>query len=132
MSKLFRQVLSILAMKQIRSTAYHSQSQGALERFHQTLKNMLRFYCTENEKDSDEGIPYVLFAARDAVQTSLGFTHFQLVFGHTPKGPLKLIKGTWLENHNNENLLGYVARIKEKLWKANDLARYHLESSQRK
>ena len=72
-----------LGIKQLKSTAYHLESQGALERFHQTLKNMLRAYCANNDKDWDEGVHLVLFAAREAVQESLGFSPFQLVFGHT-------------------------------------------------
>ena len=45
MSKVFSQVLEVLAVKHNVSSAYHPQSQGALERFHQTLKTMLRAYC---------------------------------------------------------------------------------------
>lgn len=74
------------------SSAYHPESQGALERWHQTLKAMLRKYCLEAKVDWDEGIPFVLFAAREAVQESLGFSPSELVFGHTPRGPLKSMK----------------------------------------
>ncbi|MDA3074185.1 DDE-type integrase/transposase/recombinase, partial [Campylobacter sp. JMF_10 EL2] len=45
MSGLFQQVMHELGIKQYRSSAYHPESQGALERFHQTLKNMIRTYC---------------------------------------------------------------------------------------
>ena len=38
MSGLFQQVMDELGIKQYRSSAYHPESQGALERFHQTLK----------------------------------------------------------------------------------------------
>ena len=38
MSGIFQQVMHELEIKQYRSSAYHSESQGALERFHQTLK----------------------------------------------------------------------------------------------
>ena len=34
-----------------KSAAYHPQSQGAIECFHQTLKNMMRNYCSEFEQD---------------------------------------------------------------------------------
>ena len=51
MSCVFQQVMHELGIKQYRSSAYHPESQGALERFHQTLKNMLRSYCFDTEKD---------------------------------------------------------------------------------
>ena len=44
---------------------------------------MLQVYCAENDKDCDEGVHLVLFAAREAVQEALGFSPFQLLFGHT-------------------------------------------------
>ena len=50
MSGLFQQVVFQLGAKQIKSSAYHPESQGALERFHSTLKNMIRTYCLDNEK----------------------------------------------------------------------------------
>jgi len=74
------------------SSAFHPQSQGALERWHQTLKTMMKIYCFETEKDWDEGIHLLLFAARESVQESLRFSPFELVFGHTVRGPLKLLK----------------------------------------
>lgn len=45
MSCVFAQVLKLLRIKHNKASAYHPQSQGALERFHQTLKSLLRAYC---------------------------------------------------------------------------------------
>ena len=68
-----------LGIKQYRSSAYHPESQGALERFHQTLKTMIRSYCFDTEKGWDEGIHLLLFAVRESVQEFLGFSPFELV-----------------------------------------------------
>ena len=132
MSGLFQQVMHELGIRQYRSTAYHPESQGALERFHQTLKTMLKTYCYQYEKDWDEGVHLVLFAAREAVQESLGFSPFELVFGHTVRGPLKLLKEKWLTETSDLNLLDYVSDFKEKLYNACKLAQENLKSSQMK
>uniref|UniRef100_A0A8C6LK80 Gypsy retrotransposon integrase-like protein 1 n=1 Tax=Nothobranchius furzeri TaxID=105023 RepID=A0A8C6LK80_NOTFU len=95
-SKLFKQVTKTLGITHVMSSAYHPQSQGALERWHQTLKAMLTKYCLSKSKTWEEGLPFVLFAAREAVQDSLGFSPAQLVFGHTPRGPLKALKERFL------------------------------------
>ena len=79
MSGIFQQVLYELRINQYRSSAYHPESQGALERFHQTLKNMIRSYYFDTEKDWDKDIHLLLFAARESVQESLGFSPFELV-----------------------------------------------------
>ena len=42
---------------------------------------MLRAYCCEQERDWDEGVHLLLFTAREAVQNSLGFIPFELLFG---------------------------------------------------
>ncbi|CAB3995668.1 Retrovirus-related Pol poly [Paramuricea clavata] len=112
MSGLFQQVMQELGIKQFRSSAYHPESQGALERFHQTLKNMILMYCQDTERSWNEGIHLLLFAARDSVQESLGFTllySVELVFGHTVRGPLKLLKEKLLvDDDSSLNLLEYV------------------------
>ena len=89
---IFQKVMHELGIKQYRSSAYHPESQGALERFHQTLKNMIRSYCFDTEKDWDEGIHLLRFAVRESVQESLGFRPFELVFGHSVRGPLKIFE----------------------------------------
>ena len=52
---------------------------------------MIRSYCVDTEKDWDECIHLLLFAVRDSVTESLGLRPFELVFGHTVRGPLKLL-----------------------------------------
>ena len=45
MSGIFQQVMHELKIRQFSSSAYHPESQGALEWFHQTLKTMIKTYC---------------------------------------------------------------------------------------
>ena len=133
MSGIFKQVMQELNIQQYKSSAYHPEGQGALERFHQTLKNMIRTYCFDTEKNWDEGIPLLLFAVREPVQESLGFSPFELVFGHSVRGPLKLMKVKLLsEEPTSFNLLNYVSDFKLKLSKACELAQKNLKSSQKK
>ena len=133
MSGIFQQVMHELGIKQYRSSAYHPESQGALERFHQTLKNMIRSYCFDAEKDWDEGIHLLLFAVRESVQESLGFSPFELVFGHSVRGPLKLLKEKFLSNDETPlNLLQYVSDFRNRLFRACEVARSNLKTSQGK
>ena len=133
MSGIFQQVMHELGIKQYRSSAYHPESQGALERFHQTLKNMIRSYCFDTEKDWDEGIHLLLFAVRESVQESLGFSPFELVFGHSVRGPLKLLKEKFLSNDETPlNLLQYLSDFRNRLSRACEVARSNLKTSQGK
>ena len=122
-----------LGIKQYKSSAYHPESQGALERFYQTLKNLIRSYCFDTEKDWDEGIHLLLFAVRESVQESLGFSPFELVIGHTVHGPLKLLKEKFLSDYDSSlNLLQYVSDFKNRLSKACEAAQSNLKSAQSK
>ena len=106
---IFQQVMHELGMKQYKTSAYHPESQGALERFHQNLKNMIKSYSFDTEKDLDEGIHLLLFAVRESVQESLGFSPFEQVIEHTVRGPLKLLKENFLSDDDSSlNLLQYV------------------------
>lgn len=131
LSKLFSQVLKSLGISHNVSSAYHPESQGALERFHQTLKSMLRKYCFDSAKDWDEGIPLVLFAVRETVQESLGFSPAELVFGHTVRGPLKVLKENIMaiETSPKTNILDYVCKFRERLHTACSLAKKSTQDS---
>ena len=118
MSGIFHQFMYELGIQQYKSSAYNPESQGALERFPQTLKNMIRSYLFDTEKDWDEGIHLLLFAVRESVQESLRFCPFELVFGHSVHGPLKLLKEKFLSDDDSSlNLLQYVPNFKNRLSK---------------
>ena len=131
MSNIFKQVVTELGIKHYTSSAYHPESQGALERFHQTLKNMMRTYCTENKKDWDEGIHLLLFASRESVQDSLGYSPFELIFGHTVRGPLKLLKEQFMSEDKPRDLLTYVCTFKDRLQNACEIANNNLKQTQK-
>lgn len=129
-SGLFKQVMATLGVRQYRSTAYHPESQGAVERFHQTLKTMCRSFVLETGKDWDEGIHLLLFAIRDSVQESLGFTPFQLVYGHEVRGPLKALKECFLDESAAMPLAAYVKRFRERMCIAQRVASENLQGAQ--
>lgn len=79
LSRVFKQVLGSLGIEHRVSSACHPESQGALERWHQTFKSVLRKYCLEVGSSWDEGVPFALFALREAVQESLGVSPNELV-----------------------------------------------------
>ena len=65
-SQLFNEVLNKFGVTRMRTTAYHPQTNGALERAHGTLKNCLR--CLINQfNDWEDRLPLALFAMRTAL-----------------------------------------------------------------
>ncbi|XP_037774377.1 uncharacterized protein LOC119570895 [Penaeus monodon] len=132
LSKAFQAAMRRMGIQHQVSSAYHPESQGALERFHQTLKNMVRIYCHETDEQWDEMVPLLLFAARECVQDTLGFSPFELVFGHEVRGPLKMLKERWLDNDDRSGILNHVMDFRLKLHRVCELARANLSEAQRR
>lgn len=51
LSQTLQQVYCLLGIKGIRTTPYHPQTDGLVERYNQTLKAMLRTFVAEDGKD---------------------------------------------------------------------------------
>jgi len=65
---------------------------------------------------------------RESVQVSLGFSPFELVFGHTPRGPLELLKEALLrEEDQPPSVLNHICHVHYKLQKANEFAQNNLK-----
>ena len=111
LSKTFKQALQTLGVSHAVSSAYHHGSQGALEHWHQTLKSMLKKYCFDTGHGWDEGVPFVLFAIRDAKQESLGFSPAELVFGHKMRGPLRKDQTQDIKNTNCSLISLFVLKL---------------------
>lgn len=131
-SHLFAQVLKQLNVKHHQASAYHAQSQGALERFYQSLKSLMRSYCTEMGNDWEEGMPWLLLAAREVCQESTDFSPNDLVFGHKVRGPVAVLRDEWLTEEPPSNLIDYVNGFRHRHYVAGELAKQNLGGSQTK
>ena len=81
-SKLLIELYKMLHIQPIRTTPYHPQTDGLVERFNQTLKMMLRKTAVKEGLDWDKMLPCILFAYREVPQASTGFSPFELLYGH--------------------------------------------------
>ncbi len=86
MSRLMADLCRLLRVKQLRTTVYHPQTDGLVERFNQTLKQMLRRVVAEDKHDWDLMLPYVLFWIREVPQASTGFTPSNSSLAGNPGG----------------------------------------------
>ena len=132
-SDLFKAVITELGITQTLSTAYHPQSQGALERCHQTLKSLLRKFCHEREdQEWDEALPYMLFAIRETPNESLGISPFEMLFGRKVRGPLRLVKDKLLNtsSHKLVTVTKYLDHLKSTLLEVRAFARNNLKHAQ--
>ena len=133
MSRLMGQVCKILGIKQIRTSVYHPQTDGLVERYNRTIKSILRKLVSDSGRDWATKLPLVLFAIRCHVQSSLGFSPFELLFGRQPRTLLDMAAEHWEEEEDeSKNLLEYATQLKDSVVSLWDKARAHLERTQGK
>ena len=88
----WRIFLKMFNIQHIRSTPYHPMSQGVIERFHSSLKKCLMRLCAEKTKHWDTFIGPCLYALRESVHSSTGFSPNECVFGRTLKSSGEILR----------------------------------------
>lgn len=132
LSKTLKQVYSLLGIKGLRTTAYHPQTDGLVERFNQTLKSMLKKFVAANGKDWDRWLPYLLFAYREVPQASTGFSPFELLYGRQVRGPLDVLKEVWEGpgTPKMQSILSHILKMRDKMEEMTELVQANMEHAQ--
>jgi hypothetical protein len=99
-SHMFKQFLQLLSIKEVHSSPYHAQSNGIVERFHGTLKPMLKKMVLGNPKQWHRQVAPLLFAIRELPNVSTGYSPFELLFGRRARGPIDFLADAWMECEN--------------------------------
>ena len=90
-SNLFKEMCKLLGIHKTRTTPYHPQSDGMVERFNRTLATMLTAYVDSNHRDWDDQLPYVMMAYRSSEHETTGMSPNILMLGREVSTPLDLM-----------------------------------------
>lgn len=115
----------MLGIRSIKTSAYHPQNDGIVERFNGTLKAGIRRFLGG---EWDKALPLLMFAYRETPHTATGFSPFELLFGRTPKGPLDILQRQLSrEDHTGgENVVAYVlTQLYDRMEKVSQVATTH-------
>ena len=85
-SHVMEDLAKIFRIKKYRSSAFHPQTSGSIERYHHTLTEYLKLYV-EEKTEWDEILPLAVFSYNSCRNESTGFSPFELLFGRKPRLP---------------------------------------------
>ena len=130
MSRVMKELLRLLQVKQLRTSVYHPQTDGLVERFNKTLKQMLKKAMDTDGKNWDQLLPHVLFAVQEVPQAS-GFSPFELLYGRRPRGILDLAKEAWESQPSpHRTTLDHVEQVRDRMAHVWPIVRDHLRRAQ--
>ena len=127
-SNLMAAVCKHLGIEQTRTSAYHPQGNGQVERFNRTLESMLAKVVSDHQTDWDYHLPQLLFAYRTAIHETTGFTPFHITFGRSPILPLEAMMGS-LPQQRNKDVPSFLAKLHNSLQTAYTTVRAHIASA---
>ncbi|KAK2579103.1 hypothetical protein KPH14_008502 [Odynerus spinipes] len=97
-SSLFEELSRLLGIRKTRTTALHPQSDGQVERQHQTILDYLSKYIQENQKDWDRWITLFLLSYRASTDETTGMTPTEMYIRQDLRQPLDLLRGNPVED----------------------------------
>ena len=130
LSEVLQETAVLLGLDQLPTSGGHPQTDGLLERFNRTLKQMLAKVVIKKGHDWDKQLAAVLLAYRAAPHSSTGMLPFYLLYGRDPQLPTALdfrvptSRHPTMETEYGQELVRGLKRVRE-------LARKTIQKSQR-
>ena len=109
-SELFRTLTSMLGITHLRTTPYHPQANGQIERTHRQLKAAIM--CHQNSRWT-EVLPIVLLGVRSSLKADLNATVAELIYGV----PLRLPGEFFVPSEDKRATPEFVTQLKQQMSK---------------
>ena len=97
------EICRLMGMHKSRTTAYHPQCDGQVERQNQTLQNILSSFVSQHKDDWDNWVSLAVYAYNTSCHASTGFSPYEMVFRRDARTPIELDLGLPLKNPCSES-----------------------------
>ena len=121
-SELISNFENLFKIKHIKTSTFHPQSNGSLERAHGVVKDLIKTAMEENHNDWDENLKLITMGYNTSVHEGTGYTPFELTFGRkanipsilatTPSLKYSELIDLWRERHET-----YIRKAKQRIEK---------------
>ena len=89
-SEVIADVCKIFQVDKTRTSPYHPQGNGQVERFNRVIADTISKYCAEKPHEWDLYLPHVVFVYNTTVHKTLGTTPFSMLFAREAQYPIDL------------------------------------------
>ena len=126
-----KDICQLLGIEKTRTTPYHPQSDGFVERFNRTMMDMVSKLIepARRQRDWDEKLQTAMFAYRSTPQTSTGESPNMMMLGREANMPIDLQMEQPLPDVHDPLTTDYAKELRNKLSFAHERARKHLQQS---
>jgi hypothetical protein len=121
-SRFWKALTKLSGVKMKMSTAYHPETDGSSERSNKTINQMLRYHVRRNQKGWVRALPRIRFQIMNTVNSSTGFSRFQLHLGQSPQVLPPIVPDTLPANLQDaaQTATVLIQRLKDDITKARD------------
>ena len=131
-SAVIKELCSIAGVQKSRTTPYHPMGNGMVERFNQTLLNMLGTLQDSQKQDWKSYVALLVLAYSSTKHDSTGYSPFFLMFGRHPRLAVDACLGLNSPDEPISSRVHYATKLKKKLdFAYNAAARESNKSGQR-
>ena len=130
-SNIMAEVCELLEIRKTRTTPVHPSCNGQVEKFNSTLLKIIKVYLKGEETNWDKHLGCLAGAYHAGIHDSTELTPNLMMLGREIDTPLAVMFGT--HHHESYSSVGaYVAKLKERVQHAHDVAREHLGAAMRR
>ena len=106
-SQFWKELCKRLDIKLNKSTAYHPQTNGQVERINRILEDYIRRYCNHENDNWDKLLALTEFSYNNSVSASTKYSPFYLNYGIDPKFNINEI----YDSSNNESVENFIEKM---------------------
>ena len=124
------EISRLMGIHKSRTTAYHPQCDGLVERQNRTIQAILSSFVSQHRDDWDNWVSLAIYSYNTSCHESTGFSPYEMVFGRDPRTPLEVDLGLTLKIPSSQS--DYVKSIRKALHSVTVSAQKHLEQCREK
>ena len=121
-SALFKEVCALLQIGKTRTSPVHPRSDGIVEQANRTVNNILSKYVSENQRDWDPHLDFIVMAYNSTEHESTGMSPHRLVYGEKMTIPIDILTDP-IAGEEAPMTSDYVVQLQSKLIKSHRLVR---------